>query len=235
MFVAALIGVLGAAQAIPQGTAVSPSIESPAMVAARANRARIKVSPEFKSGPDPDVPEAARAAGEFGKVTVSGIIGTDGRFSETKVVVSSRSSLLDAAALAIANATVFEPAKDAAGVALTVPAQMPVEFSNAKTLGEGGGVLRYRCGQFARDYDWWFKTWPANKHDDFYFLVLGFSTLAKARAPNGSIDLKKFGAVNNDFDSRWKAAVEACRAAPDRLFIDVFKPEGDLLKGMARH
>lgn len=215
--------------AAPQG---APA-ESPAMTAARANRARLKTTAVFKSGPRAEIPEAALAAGEFGKVTVSGIIGADGRFSELKVVDSSRSERLDAAALAAAAASVFEPARDAAGEPIAILARMPFEFTNAKSAGKGGGVLRYRCDQFARDYDWWYRTWPADKHDDFYFLVLGFSTIAKSQGANGRLDYEKFGSVNKDFDARWRAAVEACRAKPDRLFIDVFKPEGDMLKRMA--
>jgi TonB family protein len=228
--------MLIAAQSPPAATGLpSPSVELPAMAAARANRQRVKVNPEFKSGPDSTIPEGARAAGEFGKVVISGIIGTDGRFSETRVVASSRSPLLDSTALGIANATLFEPAKDANGAPLAVPAQMPIDFSNAHTPGKGGGVLRYGCTQFARDYDWWFKTWPAgSRHDDFYLLVLGLSTIVRSRSPNGSIDMQRFGSVNRDFEVRWKAAVEACRASPDRLFIDVFKPEGDFMRGMAR-
>jgi len=233
MLLASMMATLIALQAAPSAPNSSPMTESPAMTMARANRSRMKVAPSFRSGPDPDVPAAAQAAGEFGKVTISGIIGVDGHFSEAKVAVSSRSTLLDTTALAIANSTVFDPAKDENGAPLAISAQMPVEFSNAKTPGKGGGVLRYRCDQFARDYDWWFRTWPTGNHDDFYLLVLGFSTIAKARDRNGALDINKFASVNRDFESRWKSAVEACRAAPDRLFIDVFQPEGKLMRGMA--
>ena len=209
------------------------SADSPAMAAARGNVARVKTRVAFKSGPEAEFAEAARASGEFGKVTVVGIIGPDGRFSELSVAESSRSPQLDASALAAAAETVFEPARDEAGVPLAVRGRMPFEFTNAKSPGKGGGALRYKCDQFARDYDWWSKTWPGDKHDDFYLAVLGITTMARSRAKDGSIDYSKFGSANKDFDARWNATVETCRSKPDRMFIDVFKPEGDLLRRMA--
>ena len=207
--------------------------ESPAMVAARENVARVKTPAAFKAGPKAEFPETARAAGEFGKVTVVGIIGADGRFRDLSVAESSRSPELDASALAAAAETIFEPARDERGEPLAVRAAMPFEFTNAKSPGKGGGALRYKCDQFARDYDWWFRMWPSDKHDDFYLLVLGITTIARSRSNDGSFDFSKFGSTNKDFDARWKAAVEACRSKPNRLFIDVFKPEGELLRRMA--
>jgi TonB family protein len=189
--------------------------------------------PKFLSGPEADFPDAAKAAGEFGKVAVTGTIGTDGKMHDAKIAVSSKSPLLDASALTAANAAVFDPAHDAQGAAIAVPAKIPYEFSNAKSPGKGGGALRYKCDQFARDYDWWFKTWPAGAHDDFYLLVLGYSTLAQSRKADGSTDLSKFGSSNKDFEDRWKAAIEDCRKKPDSLFIDIFQPEGPFLRRLA--
>jgi TonB family protein len=193
----------------------------------------MKAGPAFKSGPDAVFPDAAKAAGAHGKVIVRGIIGADGRFGELQVAVSSKSDLLGASAIAAASASVFEPAKDAAGAPIGVPATMPFEFENAKTPGKGGGVLRYRCGQFARDEDWWKANWPAEKYSEFYYLTLGLSSIAKSRGTNGAMDIKKFVEANKDFGVRWQAVVEACRATPDKLFIDVFKPEGDWMRRLA--
>jgi TonB family protein len=189
--------------------------------------------PKFLSGPEAEFPDAAKAAGEFGKVAVSGTIGVDGKLHDAKVTLSSNSALLDASALTAANAAVFEPAHDAQGAAIAVPANIPYDFSNAKSPGKGGGALRYKCDQFVRDYDWWYKTWPADKHDDFYLMVLGYSSLAQSQHAGGGVDLSKFADSNEDFNSRWHKTVEECRKTPDKLFIDVIEPEGPFLRRLA--
>lgn len=209
------------------GAATSESM-SPTMEVARANKTLVKISPEFRSGPEAIIPEAAKATGEHGKVIVAGIIGVDGHFSEVTVAVSSHSAVLDKVAVEIAGATVFDPAKDANHLPIAIFARMPVEFDNARSSEPPSGVQRYKCGQFAKDYRWWTSVWPQDKKDDFYLLVLGLSTMAKSRRPDGKIDMAAFASVNRDFDARWKAAVEECEKAPELLFVDVFKPEGDM-------
>jgi TonB family protein len=227
----ALVAAVLAFQAAPP-VAVAPLQESPAMAAAKANMARIKVRPVFKSGPDAAFPDAARLAGEFGKVEISGILGVDGRITEAKVSVSSRSSLLDASALAAATGSLFEPARDAQGEALSIPISVPLDFSNARTPGKGGGVLRYHCDQFVRDYDWWHAHWPAKAHDELYRMIAGFSLLMRIRGNNGSLDPSVLP-KNDVFEDRWNAAIAACRKTPGGLFVDVFKPEGDELRRLA--
>lgn len=198
--------------------------DSPAMTAALANKPLMKVAPKFKSGPEDVFPEAARAAGEHGSVKISGILGVDGRLSELKVALTSRSALLDQSAMTTAAATVFEPARDAKGTPISVPISVPYAFDNSRTPGRGGGVLRYKCDQFARDMDWWYRTWPESKKDTFYTLVLGVSLLSQGGLKVG---------LNREFESRWKAAIEACKTKPDRLFIDVFQPEGEVMRRLA--
>ena len=185
--------------------------------------------PKFLSGPIAEFPDAAKAAGEFGKVIVSGTIDVDGRLHDPKIEVSSKSDLLDASALAAASAAVFDPAHDEQGTPVAKHAQVPYNFSNANTPGKGGGALRYRCDQFVRDYDWWFKTWPDDKKSDFYLLVLGYETLLSMRG--GSLQVQPDAAKN--FDIHWRATVESCRKKPDKLFIDVIDPEGPFLRKLA--
>ncbi|MEO7688172.1 MAG: TonB family protein [Sphingomonas sp.] len=213
--------------------ATTSPVESPAMVVAKANRPRIKTNLVLQSNPDPGFPPAALATGEHGKVTITAIVGVDGHLTEVSVTVSSRSSLLDAAAVAAATEARFKPALDAKGAPLSVALTMDVEFSNAQSHSTGGGILSYRCDQFARDNDWWAAHWPANQHDDFYRLVRGYSTMNQSLDANGSIDLTRSGSVK-DFNTRWQGAIEACRKAPDKLFIEIFQPEGKLLGVAAR-
>jgi len=182
--------------------------------------------PKFLSGPEPIFPDAAKANGEFGKVVISGTIDVDGRVHDPKVEVSSKSDLLDASALTAATAAVFEPARDEHGAPIAKHVEIPYNFSNARGPGD---VLHYRCDQFVRDYDWWFKTWPLDKRDDFYSWVLGYDAIGYLA--RGDSD----GAINaaKNFDAHWRETMEACRKHPDKLFVDVIEPEGPILRRLA--
>jgi TonB family protein len=196
---------------------------SSAMNAAISNKARAKTAPSFIKEPDYLRPEAAMSAGEFGEVTLSGIIGEDGKFREAKVRVSSRSALIDATALAAAPSMLFEPARDADGKPLSIPANLPLEYSQTDFHGHRG-VAHYQCGQFVRDSDWWYRTWPADKQDRIFKTLRGFVLLADMRS----------GKASGDFASEWKQAIESCRRSPDKLMLDMLKPHGSFIRTMVR-
>lgn len=205
--------------------------DSPAMAAARANRARMKAPPRFKDGPHALVPEAAQATGEHGKVSISAILGADGEMTELSVKTSSRSDKIDAAAIEAARQSRFEPARDADGNAIAVPVVMPFDFSNGKTPGKGGGILRYRCGQLVRDFDWWAATWPGDQKDEYYTMILGVVMMDVMRQTQDRGVLTK--RIKLFEDKQWPAAIAACRVAPDKLFIDVFE-YGPMLRALAK-
>jgi len=217
-----------ALQDAPPATPVATVADTPEMAQARANKPLMKAGPKFVSGPSAHeaFPEAARAAGAHGKVLISGIIGADGKFLQPIVAIGSRSALLDAAALAAAQASVFEPARDAAGNAIAVPATVPFEFSGARSPGKGGGVLRYTCGQFARDQDWWAANWPETEHDELYTMTLGVMVI------QGGMNLETIQRATRDLKKHWPEAIEACRKKPDALLVDVL-PEGKAMRALA--
>lgn len=218
MIFAALAGQQVSGQSAPKAV---PEITSAAMAEAIANKSRAKSPPRFIQEPSDVRPEAAAQAGEFGELMLSGIIGTDGRLHEAKITQSSRSATLDAAALAAVPTMLFEPAKDADGKPLSVPANLPLEYLATDFHGPRG-LAHYQCAQFVRDYDWWFKTWPAEKQDRVYKTLRGYAVLNDLRSGKSS-----------DFSSEWKDAIERCRKAPDRLMLDMLKPHGNLFRAMA--
>lgn len=216
------------AQDVPAPQATTQAAESPALVAARNNRAKMKTGPKFKSGPGPDTPAPAKAIGAHGEVRISAIIGTDGHMTEAKPILSSNSPILDARALEIAAQTVFDPALDADGKPIPVSAVLPLQFGNIRSPGKGGGVLRYRCDQFVRDQDWWKATWPADKHDEFYTMSVGILVLKP-----GGLDADGLKERLAAFDQRFAGAIEACRKAPDKIAIDMMGEEGKIMRKLA--
>jgi len=181
----------------------------------------MKTAPSFKREPDYIRPEDARLRGEFGVVILSGIIGNDGKVREATIKRSSRSASIDATALAAVPSMLFEPARDADGNALDIVSNISLEYTQADFHGPQS-LARYRCDQFVRDYDWWYRTWPSGQEDRIFKTLRGIVVLSEA----------KFNAA--DFAAEWKAAIEACRAAPDKLMLDTLKPHGDLVRGMVR-
>ena len=179
----------------------------------------------------PDYPDAERAAGHHGTVKISGTIGPDGRLVDAKVAMSSRAPGLDAAALAAAQGTVFRVRRDAAGQPIPQEATLPFSFDSYHSPGKGGGILRYRCDQFVKDQDWWRATWPAKQYDEFFNMILGLKAIIALG--QAGMDAAMIKGTINDLEQRWTKGIDACRAKPEAMFIDVFKPEGDWARRLA--
>ncbi|NML04604.1 energy transducer TonB [Sphingomonas sp. G-3-2-10] len=213
--------------------ATAQEAPSPAMAAANANRAKVKTRPSFKDGPSADLPAASRAIGEHGKVEITGIIGVDGRVTETRITQSSRSPTLDRIALEAVAGSSYEPAKDAEGNPIAIPAKIPFDFGNLRTPGKGGGILRYSCAQFVLDQDWWKATWGEDaRGDEFFHMSLGIAMLSRPGGLTG-MSGKDLTAAVADFGKRFDDALGKCRKSPEKMVIDVFKPYGDVMRRLA--
>lgn len=217
---AALLTQLLAGQWVGREPTASPSSE---MVAAIANKTLIKTPPHFLQEPSNIRPESAAQEGAYGELVLSGIIGADGRLHEAKVAQSSRSAILDAAALAAVPTMLFEPAKDGAGKPLSIPADLPLEYPATDFHGPRG-LAQYKCAQFVRDYDWWSRTWGAEKQDRVYKTLRGFAAVN---------DLRSGKSI--DFATEWKEAAERCRSAPNGMMLNMLTPHGTLFRGLAAH
>ena len=244
-------------------TAQDATAEAAAMATAKTNRALAKVKPRWVSGDQPAFPEAEKALGHHGVVKVSGILGVDGRMSQTEVALSSGAPVLDALALASVKGALFEPARDAAGAPLPLAITVPFELYSYKSAGPGGGILRYSCGQFSRDMDWWRLTFPkaAPIDHELYATMRGIAALAQinsgrldaaaieslnadfagswsaaviAGIRSGRLDGAAIKSGSTDFARRWSEAVETCRAHPERRFTQVLQPEGRIAEALAK-
>jgi TonB family protein len=123
------VSVAGQAPMPPAPSPVAAAPLSPSMVAAEANRKRMRGGPSVRSQKKFNYPNAEKKAGNGGIVKVKGIVGADGIFSDLVIVSSNASPGLNAHALALARATIFYPAKDEARNPISVPVVMPFEFS----------------------------------------------------------------------------------------------------------
>jgi TonB family protein len=218
-FILAFIASDADAQESPSPTSVEAA--SAGSRAENLNKPRVKKAPRFVTQPEYIRPEAARSAGEFGEVVLSARIDEDGKVREPAVSVSSRSAAIDAAALASVASMLFEPARDVDGKPLSLWVDLALEFAHVNFRGEAS-LATYRCDQFVRDYDWWYRTWPTGVNDRIFKTVRGYVYVAHT-------DLKA-GA----FDAEWKAAIESCRASPNKLMLDMLKPHGSFVRQMLK-
>lgn len=221
---------LAAVAAAPTPVAPQVAADSPLIAQAKTNRAQVKTRPVLTSKPLPDYDareDAARAMGHHGNVAVEGVLGTDGRFADPRIRTSSRAAELDALALDSARAATFVPAKNAAGVPITIWTAMVFEFRN-RAADQGGGLMKYRCDAFVQDMDWWRSAWPERewKEHEFYKLVLGYETIGVISARgSGPAAFEQVRTRAQNFPARWAGALDACRARPGTLFVDAMRKQ----------
>jgi TonB family protein len=210
------------AQAEPEST---PPAKSAAMAEAEAHKGLVSRPPRPSREPDYTRSSETARAGEYGEVVIRGIVTEDGRFIEPAVVQSSRSSLVDAAALAFLPETEFEPARDASGKPLSIPITYSIEIPAVRFRGENS-LLEYSCAQFVRDHDWWRTAWPDGTRDRVYKTLNGYIAVADLRGA--------FGGNAPRFEDDWAAAVESCRARPEARMIEQLAFYGKFISGMLK-
>lgn len=176
----------------------------------------------------PDFPGTEQAAGHHGTVRIQGLIGGDGRLIDATVSTSSRAPGLDAAALAAARATVLRPLHYRSGAVVSHFATLNFSFSSVGGAGTGGGLSRYRCDQFVRDEDWWRATWPSTDHDEIQAAMIALRLNATERDERSEIP--DIAGMVGDLDRRWPDGISACRARPQAMVLEIFKPEGEWAK-----
>lgn len=179
---------------------------------ADATATAVKTAPALLSEPDLSIPQDALLAGHHGTVVLRGTVGLDGVFSNIAVRESSRSEILDKAAIAEASNWRFSPALDAEGKPVAWTGNVPIGYD----VSSGGGLWTYSCEPLVRDSDWsdatFGKEFRAKRRS--YLLLSGMMFAAEYRA-----GAKKF----SPFETRWQATIDGCRARPKSKFMDVFR------------
>ncbi|MGN6817082.1 MAG: TonB family protein [Sphingomonas sp.] len=218
----------------PASTPATAPVD-PVVAAAAANRARMKVPPHFVSGPKADLPDSERALGHHGVIKVSGVIDVDGHFIAARVAKPSGAPVLDKLALDTAAASTFKPATDAEGQAIPVVVSMPVDLVAYKSSLPGGGLVHYGCRQFVLDMDWWRRAHPDTKWQDheLYTMLIGLDTLVALRE-KGAGDVQGVLGAAKGFEAHWLDAIEQCRKQPDKLLVDVMRPEGEYARQFSK-
>ena len=164
-------------------------------------------------------PAAAKAAGAQGRVRVEATLLASGALADAKVVESSRSPELDAAALEAFKQWTMSPALDANGQPQATRVRQTFGFYK-DTLNTGmGAISRKSCADFVTDMNWFAAKFPELSVSEMrlYKITLGAFSLAFGGA--GS----QFDQVQKIFPTAYDATYEACTEQPKAGFLAILR------------
>ncbi len=211
----------------PQSATVARVTESPSVSVAKANKGLVATDEQFVSRPALVWPviEAERALGHHGFAEVSGIVGLDGKVTDTVLSAKTGAPALDEMALSVARGSTFLPAKNRAGVSIpvwtTIGFQFPGRFQRTKL---GGGLAVYRCEDFAGDMTWWKSAIPARPWRKNKL----FSELA-------GLNWYKTDFSKNSDDAlivEWEKTLEFCKQKPQTLLLEAWQGKVNFVRAL---
>lgn len=182
----------------------------PAAPASAAARAWVR-PPRGPQGPQPHMPAEALRAGHQGSVLVRFQVMEDGRPGEGEVVSSSRSPLLDRAALRGLRLLRFQPAQNAAGEPVMATVQLRMDFLEWPEPG-------HRCEALGRQVSWTRGAWAEAPAVQWRLLaphlqlVLAPGEALPPTEPERAALLERAARVT-----------AACAATPARAFAEVWR------------
>lgn len=180
--------------------------------------------PKRISGTEAEMPQAAKLAFHNGKVVVGLRIDPEGLPADLKVVSSSKSDLLDNAALAAVAASRYERPVDLQGRPASFEMQIEQNFSQAEQGGGSylTGLKSYRCDTFIGELDWWTAAHLGEKVSklEFYAFMGGLSFVAPDALGWGKSD---FLSLARRHPVAWEKAVQQCRKEPGSRFLEQYK------------
>jgi TonB family protein len=151
--------------------------------------------------------EAGDAAGHTGRVTVETVVQPDGSKGPVTVIASSRSDLLDAAAIeTIAGATIR-------GRPEASRFQIVVEFLPSD-------IINMKCDEFARQVRWSQSAWPeaGPKETGIYTMSVGLMAILASQDGAGVEAMLR---PAREMEGLWPRILADCERQPNRPYIQV--------------
>jgi protein TonB len=171
------------------------------------------VAAKVKACPEPGYPAEARDAGHQGEVEVAGTLRTDGSLGDLSVTTSSKSPLLDQAALEAFGRWTFGPALDGAGKPREARVSRRFAFAKDSVVG----LDQKTCAEFVTDVRWFEGNWPGRPRREMrlYTLSLGLITIiAMQKSTEGALALAR------NYPQAFDRTVERCAAKPKAKFLE---------------
>lgn len=149
-------------------------------------------------------PEEARVAGHHGAVIVAVTVAPSGTITDVAVTTSSRSPLLDAAAIDAARRSTFKAGISPGGEPVSGTVTLRYDFDDR-------AFDTYRCDQAVRDFAWWSSAWP--DRDDVLKHRIGMQAWARALLKSG-YSPRASEKASRIFEQGWGKALATCSATP---------------------
>ncbi|WP_284125745.1 energy transducer TonB [Parerythrobacter aestuarii] len=179
--------------------------------------------PDRLEGGQPAMPEEAKALGHHGAVRIAGTIMPDGSIGNAEVSASSRSTILDAAALEAVKGWRYAAPFDLQGEPASYDVVFALDFGQGKDGGSYlSGIETYRCEAFIKEYDWWRSAFPEADPDDYDLrkMLIGAEFLV---AISKSGDTKGFKDRMERWNGKFAKTIEGCRKRPRKLFREEYR------------
>ncbi|WP_419319400.1 energy transducer TonB [Caulobacter sp. ErkDOM-E] len=160
---------------------------------------------------DVPTPAEAQAQGHYGTVGVAGVIDESGSIVDLTVSQSSRSPILDAAALSGVSKWKFTPALDPNGQPVSKKFRTEVEFDPLDLAD----LPLYTCQKVTVETVWYMQAFPekGNNESRMYSLLRGMGAiLGRGEIPSDPAQFKKV----------WDKTIDACRTLPRAPFVKKF-------------
>lgn len=214
----ALVIALALCGALPAATAQEP-VAAPASAASSPSGLTAKVRTVSIRPSDAVYPEALHSRGVQGMVEVLAVIGPDGFPVQVAVAKTSRSKELDEAGLAVVRDLRFgaQGAASAPSARPLPPVLVPVEFlrDSVTTLS------KKMCREFSVDAEYFRTTFPEQQVSDMPVvrMTIGLLVMAETQRASG----EKIVSLARRSSAAGKEIAAACAAAPDSLYLPVFR------------
>lgn len=174
----------------------------------------MKQNVRLLSQPPESYPEAAKAAGHQGVVKLRLSINTEGRVDDAQLIESSKSSILDAAAMERVKAWKLSPAIDSDDKPMAVKVVAPIQYVKDSIVD----LADKACSDLNVDVSWFRSVYPDKPVSDMhiYNLSLGLLAVGAGSGP-------KILETSRKFSKAFDKTVERCAEKPDEKYWENIK------------
>jgi TonB family protein len=174
----------------------------------------IKKNVQLVSLPPLEYPAAAKAEGHQGTVKIRLSVNTEGMVEDAEVIESSRSSILDAAALEQVKAWKLSPALDADDKPVAVKVVAPIQYAK----DSGAELIDKTCMDLNTDVKWFRSVYPDKPISDMRIYNLSLGVLAV-----GAGSVSNILETSKKFRNAFEKTVERCAEKPDEKYWENIK------------
>lgn len=169
----------------------------------------IKQNVRLLSQPPDSYPEAAKAEGHQGKVKLRLSINAEGSVQDVEVIESSKSAILDAAAVARVKAWELSPAIDSDNNPVAVKVVAPIEYVKDSIVD----LVDKTCSDLSVDVTWFRSVYPDKPISDMRIYNLSLGLLAMSAGSTS-----KILETSKKFSKAFEKTVERCADKPNEKY-----------------